>query len=147
VTALGSIGNNLASACYWHPTWPYKSSLTNVSSKALGAGYTAHSHKQWNQQTGASLALFDVAAAALKAAGDPHDAHAIVAAMQKLHVETPIGVLNWAKARPGVPSNVVPTPIPGGQWVKSKKFKVDFTICEHSDDHRIPIGGHLKQYA
>src|SRR5438034_94774 len=28
VTALGSLGNNLASACYWHPTWPYKSSLT-----------------------------------------------------------------------------------------------------------------------
>jgi len=147
VTALGSIGNNLASACYWHPTWPYKSSLTGISSKALGAGYTAHAHKQWNQQAGPSLALFDVAAAALKKAGDPHDPQAIVGAMQKLSVETPIGVLNWAKARPGVPSNVVPTPIPGGQWVKSKKYKVDFTIAEHSDDHKIPIGGHLKPYS
>jgi branched-chain amino acid transport system substrate-binding protein len=147
VTALGSIGNNLASACYWHPTWPYTSSLTKISSKALAAGYTAHAHKQWNQQAGPSLALFDVAAAALKAAGDPHDPQAIVGAMQKLSVETPIGVLNWAKARPGVPSNVVPTPIPGGQWVKSKKYKVDFTIAEHSDDHRIPIGGHLKPYS
>jgi branched-chain amino acid transport system substrate-binding protein len=147
VTALGSLGNNLASACYWHPSWPYTSSSTNISSKALGAGYTAHSHKQWNQQAGPSLGLFDVAAAALKAAGDPHDGQAIVGAMKKLRVETPVGVLDWSKSRPGVPSNVVPTPIPGGQWVKSKKFKVDFTICEHSDDRKIPIGGHLKPYA
>ena len=147
VTALGSIGNNLASACYWHPTWPYTSSLTKISSKALGAGYTAHAHKQWNQQAGPSLALFDVAAAALQKAGDPHDKNAIVGAMQKLRVETPVGVLDWSKARAGIPANVVPTPIPGGQWVKSRKFKVDFTICEHSDDHKIPIGGHLKPYA
>jgi branched-chain amino acid transport system substrate-binding protein len=146
VTALGALGNNLASACYWHPTWPYKSSLTHVTSKQLGAGYTAHSHKQWNQQAGPSLALFDVAAAALKAAGDPHDKDAIVAAMKKLRVETPVGVLNWSKSRPGIPANVVPTPIPGGQWVKSKKYKVDFVICEHSDDPKIPIGGHLKSY-
>jgi len=146
VTALGSLGNNLASACYWHPTWPYKSSLTHISSKSLGAGYTAHSHKQWNQQAGPSLALFDVAAAALRKSGDPKDKNAVVAAMKTLKVETPVGVLDWSKSRPGVPSNVVPTPIPGGQWVKSKKFKVDFVICEHSDDPKIPTGGHLKPY-
>jgi branched-chain amino acid transport system substrate-binding protein len=146
VTALGSLGNNLASACYWHPTWPYKSSLTNLSSKAIASGYSAHAKKQWNQQAGPSLGLFDVAAAGLKKAGDPHDPQAIVAAMQKLRVETPVGVLDWSKSRAGIPSNVVPTPIPGGQWVKAKKYKVDFVICEHSDDPKIPIGGHLKPY-
>ncbi|MES1247133.1 MAG: ABC transporter substrate-binding protein, partial [Actinomycetota bacterium] len=143
VTALGSLGNNLASGCYWHPTWPYKSSLTGVSSKLLATGYEAHAKKQWNQQEGPSLALFDVAAAAMKASGDPKYKNAFVSAMKKLRVETPVGVLDWGKARAGVPSNVVPTPIPGGQWVKAKKYKVDFTICEHSDDKKIPIGGHL----
>ena len=69
VTALGGIGNNLASACYWHPTWPYKSSLTGITSKQLAAGYTKKSGKQWNQQAGPSLALFDVAVAALKKSG------------------------------------------------------------------------------
>ena len=147
VTALGSLGNNLASACYWHPTWPYTSSLTGISSKNLASGYTAHSGKQWNQQAGASLALFDVAAAALKASGNPKDKNAVAAAMKKVKVETPLGVLNWGVARPGVPFNVVPTPIPGGQWVPVPgKFKIDFTICEHSDDKHIPIGGHLKPY-
>ena len=36
VEALGSLGHNLATACYWHPTWPYKSPLTGLSSQASG---------------------------------------------------------------------------------------------------------------
>jgi len=56
-------------------------------------------------------------------------------------------VLDWTKSRAGVPWNVVPTPIPGGQWVRTHdKYKIDFVICEHSDDPRIPVGGHLKVY-
>ena len=147
VTALGGIGNNLASACYWHPTWPYSSSLTGVTSKQLAAGYEKKSGKQWNQQAGPSLALFDVAAAALKKSGNPKDKNAVANAMKGVRVQTPIGVLDWTKKRPGVPFNVVPTPIPGGQWRKvANKYKVDFTICEHSDDHHIPIGGKLRPY-
>jgi branched-chain amino acid transport system substrate-binding protein len=147
VTALGSLGDNLASACYWHPTWPYKSSLTGISSKQLADGYKARSGKQWNQQAGPSLGLFDVAAALLKLSGNPKDKNAVIGAMKKLKVQTPVGVLDWTKTRAGVPWNVVPTPIPGGQWVKTNdKYKIDFVICEHSDDPRIPIGGHLKAY-
>src|SRR5437763_4008315 len=145
VTALGSLGNNLASAVYWHYTWPYKSSLTGITSKALANGYKAHSGKHRNQQAGPSLGLFDAAAALLKLSGNPKDKNAVAAAMKKLKVETPVGVLDWSKTRAGVPWNVVPTPIPGGQWVKTgDKYKIDFVICEHSDDHKIPIGGHLK---
>jgi branched-chain amino acid transport system substrate-binding protein len=148
VTALGSLGYNLASACYWHPTWPYKSSSTGIASKQLAAGYTARSGKQWNQQAGPSLALFDVAKAALVKSGNPKDKNAVADAMKKVKVETPIGVLDWTQSRPGVPFNVVPTPIPGGQWRKvAGKFKVDFVICEHSDDPKIPIGGKLKAYS
>ena len=147
VTQLGALGNNLASACYWHPTWPYSSSLTGISSKHLADGYKAHSGKQWNQQEGPSLALFDVAAALLKASGNPKDKNAVIGALKKVKTETPVGVLDWTKSRPGIPWNVVPTPIPGGQWVKTgDKYKIDFVICEHSDDPRIPIGGHLRAY-
>ena len=147
VTALGSLGDGLASACYWHPTWPYKSSATGVTSKQLAAGYTAHSGKEWNQQAGASLALFDVAKAALMKSGNPKDKNGVAAAMKKVKVETPLGVLDWTKKRAGVPFNVVPTPIPGGQWRKvAGKYKIDFVICEHSDDPKIPVGGKLKPY-
>ena len=71
VEALGAIGIGLASAAYWTPTFPYTSSLTGVSSADLASGYEGSSGKQWNQQLGPSLALFDAAAAASKASGRP----------------------------------------------------------------------------
>ena len=83
VTPLGALGNNLASACYWHPTWPYSSSLTGISSKQLARRLQGDSGKQWNQQAGPSLALFDVAAALLKASGNPKDKNAVANALRR----------------------------------------------------------------
>ena len=69
----GSLGYNLASGVYWHPTFPYKSRLTGMTSKQLAAGYTKATKKQWNQQLGATMALFDVGVAALKAERQPEE--------------------------------------------------------------------------
>jgi len=60
-------------------------------------------------------------------------------------VETPIGVVDWTKKRVGVPSNVVPTPILGGQWRKTNG-KFEFVICEHSGDPKVPVASKLKKY-
>src|SRR6266699_2389498 len=150
VTALGSIGNGLASGVYWAPTWPYKSSLTGMTSKQLGDGYEAASGKQWNQQLGASLSLFDVAAGVLKASGNPKDKSKIVDAMKTLTVETPVGNLDWSKpvslAGVAVP-NVVSAPIIGGQWKEGiSKWPIDFAICENAADPNVPIASTLKPY-
>ena len=145
VEALGNLGYNLASARYWDSTWPYKSPLTGLTSKQLGAGYTKKTKKQVNQQLGASLALFDVAQAVLRKAGDPKSKKKVAAAMKTLQVETPLGHLRWGK---GPVPNVVPTPIPGGQWRKAAKgpFKLQWVYCEHSADPKIPIQSKLTPY-
>jgi branched-chain amino acid transport system substrate-binding protein len=145
VESLGDIGVNLASAAYWTPTYPYTSSLTNVSSKDLADGYQNESGKQWNQQLGPSLALFDVAAAALKAVSNPKDKASVAAAIGKLDVQTPIGRLQWGKGPNG---NVVATPIIGGQWVAATggKYKLDFVLCENSSDPNVPVAAKLKEY-
>ncbi len=147
VDALGSIGANLASAVYWGPTWPYRSSLTGVTSKDLGSGYEHASGKQWNQQLGASLALLDVAAALLKASGSPNNKQKVAAAMKRLTVDTPIGRLAWGRGP--LPPNVVATPIIGGQWrkVRGSAYALDFVICEHSSDPNVPIASTLTPYA
>jgi branched-chain amino acid transport system substrate-binding protein len=146
IESLGPIGVNLAGAAYWTPTFPYKSSLTNVTSKDLATGYQDSSGKQWSQQLGPSLALFDVAAAALRAAGDPKDKEAVAKAIGALEVETPVGHLQWGK---GPNANVVTTPILGGQWVTagSGRFPLDFVLCENSCDPSVPISAQLKPYA
>jgi branched-chain amino acid transport system substrate-binding protein len=145
IESLGKIGVGIASAGYWTPTYPYTSSLTNISSQQLSQGYTAKTGKQWSQQLGPSLALFDAGAAALKAVSDPHDKAAVAEAIGKLSVETPIGKLEWGKGPNG---NVVATPIIGGQWVKSKsgKFPLDFVLCENSSDPNVPIAAKLQPY-
>jgi branched-chain amino acid transport system substrate-binding protein len=152
VSSLGAIGNGLASGVYWAPTWPYKSSLTGLTSKQLGDGYESSTGKQWNQQLGASLSLFDVAAAVLKASGNPKDKQKIVDAMKTLTVETPVGNLDWTKNPnfgPGTPavSGIVSTPIIGGQWKQNvSKWPIDFVICENSSDSNVPVASTLQPY-
>jgi len=152
IEAVGlKLGNKLATGCYWGPTWPYKSTLTGITNKELAAGYEKHSGKYWNQQTGASLALFDVAAAALKASGNPKDKTAVASALKNLNVNTPLGNLHWGTNSPTknpVP-NVVATPIPGGQWLTTKKgskYPLEFLFCEHKDDPNVPIQAKLQPY-
>jgi branched-chain amino acid transport system substrate-binding protein len=145
VQSLGAIGVNLAGGAYWTPTFPYKSPLTGVTSKQLGDGYQTTIGKQWNQQLGPSLALFDVAAAVLTASGNPKDKKAVAKAMGSLSVDTPIGHLDWSK---GPVANVVATPILGGQWVAgSGAYSVDFVICENSSDPNVPTATKLIAYS
>src|SRR5208282_6706422 len=88
VTALGALGYNLASAAYWHKAFPYKSSLTGVSGDELADGYEKASGKQWTQQLGASLALFDAGAATIQASSDPTSKEAVAKAMSTLKTVT-----------------------------------------------------------
>jgi branched-chain amino acid transport system substrate-binding protein len=151
VAASGTLGYNLASAEYWGPTWPYRSSLTGISSAALGAGYTKRTGRFVNQQAGATMALFDVAAGALEASGNPKDKSAVAAALSKLKVQTPIGPLHWGAGGAKNPvGNIVSTPIVGNQWRKSPKggkFNLELVVCEHADDPQVPIASKLISYS
>ncbi|MFI5793487.1 ABC transporter substrate-binding protein [Streptomyces sp. NPDC051677] len=146
VEALGSIGIGIAGGAYWTPTFPYSSSLTKTSSKDLADGYQKSSGKQWTQQLGPSLALFDAAAAAFQAAADPKDKKAVAQAIAGLDVQTPVGRLQWGK---GPNANVVATPILGGQWVQAAQgspYKLDFVLCENSSDPNVPVAARLRPY-
>lgn len=151
VDASGALGYNLASGEYWGPTWPYSSSLTGISSAALGAGYTKHTNRYVNQQAGATLALFDVAAAALTASGNPKDKAAVASALSKLKVQTPIGTLHWGAGGAKNPvDNIVSTPIIGNQWrraPKGSKFNLELVVCEHADDPAVPVASKLAAYS
>jgi branched-chain amino acid transport system substrate-binding protein len=145
IEALGPIGVDIAGGAYWAPAYPYTSSLTNVGGKELAEGYQNAAGKQWNQQLGPSLALFDVAAAALKAAPNPKDRNAVAQAIGTLDVQTPVGRLQWGKGPNG---NVVATPILGGQWITSTdtRYQVEFVLVENSSDTNVPVAAKLRQY-
>lgn len=146
VEALGDLGENLATAAFWHPGYPYKSTLTGLSGQAIADSYEKKSGKQWTQICGTGLALFDAGIEALKTSPDVKNRKATADAIGKLKVETPVGQLDWSKGPVG---NVVGNVIPGAQWVKSSggKFPLELVMTENSEDPKIKVQAKLKPYA
>ena len=146
VEALGSLGPGLATAVYWHKDFPYKSPLTGLSSKEIADGYEKASGKQWTQQLGATMSLFDAGVAALQASGNPLDKAVVAKAISTLKASTTVGVIDFTK---GPVPNCFNTDIIGSQWVKAKpgsKFKLDLVITENANDRNVPVQAQLKPY-
>jgi branched-chain amino acid transport system substrate-binding protein len=146
IEALGPLGYNISSGCYWHRDFPYTSALTGLDGKALADGYEKASGRQWTQQLGASLSLFDAGIAALKASGNPKDKASVAKALSTLQTTTSVGKLDFTK---GPVPNVCATPIIGTQWIKatSGKFKLDYVITENAGDRNVPVSAKLHAYA
>jgi branched-chain amino acid transport system substrate-binding protein len=145
--ALGSLAYNIASLCYWHPTFPYKSPLTGGTSQELADGYEKSSGRQWNQQLGGTQSLLDVGAELLKASANPKDKAEVAKTLSHFKVTTTVGVVDWGK---GPVPNVFPTSLIGAQWVKAKpgsKFKLDLVIVDNANDPNVPIGAKLQPYS
>jgi branched-chain amino acid transport system substrate-binding protein len=145
--ALGPLAYNIASLCYWHPTFPYKSPLTGGTSQELADGYEKTTGHQWNQQIGATLSLLDVGAELLKASANPKDKAEVAKTASHLKVTTTVGVVEWGK---GPVPNVSPTALIGAQWIKAKpgsKFKLDLVIVDNANDPNVPIGAKLQPYS
>jgi branched-chain amino acid transport system substrate-binding protein len=145
--ALGSLAFNIASLCYWHPTFPYKSPLTGGTSQELADGYEKSAGKQWNQQIGATQSLLDAGTEALKATSDPKNKQEVAKTLSHLKVTTAVGVVEWGT---GPVPNVFPTPLIGAQWVQAKagsKYKLDLVIVDNADDPNVPIGAKLHPYS
>jgi branched-chain amino acid transport system substrate-binding protein len=146
VESLGDLGHNLASGAYWHKTFPYKSSLTGISGVELADGYEKSFGKQWTQQLGASMALFDAGIAALKASANPRNKEAVAKALGSLNTVTMAGKVDFTS---GPVPNVSPGPIIGTQWVKAKpgsKFKLDYVVSENANDPNVPVASKLVAY-
>jgi branched-chain amino acid transport system substrate-binding protein len=146
VEALGSLGVNLGSAAYWHKAFPYTSSSTGVSGTELADGYEAASGKQWTQQLGATLSLFDAGFDALKKASDPKSKEAVAKSIATLNTVTIAGKVDFTS---GPVPNVSPGPIIGTQWVKApegSKFPLDYVVTENATDPNVPVGAKLQPY-
>jgi branched-chain amino acid transport system substrate-binding protein len=147
VEALGDLGINLSSACYWHKTFPYKSTVSGVTGIELADGYEKSSGKQWTQQLGASMSLLDAGFEALRVSSNPTDRAAVAKALSTLKTTTMAGKVDFTS---GPVANVSPGPIIGAQWVKApagSKFKLDYVVTEHATDPNVPIGAKLIPYS
>jgi len=143
--ALGPLGYRINAGAYWHPVFPYSSALTGLSSMQLAMAYQDQTGRQWQQQLGPSLALFDAMVATLKSAGSPKDKAAVAKAMSTLQTTTVLGKIDFVN---GPVPNVATTNLIGAQWLKAKsgKYKLDYLTFEHVEDPSVPIQAPLQPY-
>lgn len=147
VESLGNLGVNLASACYWHKAFPYTSSISGVGGSELADGYEAASGKQWTQQLGATLALFDAGFDALKQAADPKNKETVAKSIATLNTVTIAGKVDFTS---GPFPNISPGPIIGTQWVRApegSKFPLDYVVTENATDPNVPVAAKLLPYS
>jgi branched-chain amino acid transport system substrate-binding protein len=145
IEALGSLGYKICSAAYWHKTFPYASPITGLHGAALAAAYESGTGRQWHQQLGATMALFDAGIAALSQASNPKDKGAVAKSLSTLDTTTTVGKVDFSS---GPVPNVSTMPVYTAQWLKAKNgpYKLDYLITENGGNAAIPIGQALVPY-
>ncbi len=142
VKALGNLVNNVATDAWWTPNMPWKSSLTGETCQQIADQYEAATGQQWVQAL-SNYSLFEVAYAALTAAGDPHDKAAVADAMFKVNIEGLAGQLDWTSKKNPAPG-VVDTPCVGVQWKPSSKWGFSMAVVDNTLMPNVPTTGNLE---
>ncbi|HEX7324377.1 MAG TPA: ABC transporter substrate-binding protein [Rhodanobacteraceae bacterium] len=139
IAALGALGHNVCAETFWAPVFPYKSPLTGGTSQELADGYEKATGHIWAEQQGATLALFEVGMAVLKAAKNPTNRAAIRDVIPTLDMITTLGRVNF---KAGPYPNTATTPMIGAQWVKTppgSKFALDWVTIDNAEDRNVPV--------
>jgi branched-chain amino acid transport system substrate-binding protein len=146
VEALGDSGDGLASEVWWTPNHPFSSSLTGETSKQVSDQYESSTGKQWTQFVGFVHALFEVCFDVLSRAGST-DKQAIADAAAATQLDTIVGPIAYGKN--GLPKNVSPTSLVGGQWKKASggKFPFELLVVNNKQSPEIPTNGELTPLA
>ena len=146
IEALGDQGHNLSSEIWWSPMHPFTSSLTGESAKDLAGGFSEATGRPWTQPIGFTHALFEVAADALKRAGDPTNPEDLADAIGATRLDTVVGRVAWdgAGMPPFAAKNVCKTSLVGGQWRLKGDGKYELVIIDNKSAPMIPTGGTME---
>jgi len=145
IEALGSLGYKICSAAYWHRTFPFVSPIIDMAGEGLAGAYETGTGKQWHQQLGATMALFDAGFAALTRASDAKDKAAVAKSLSVLNVVTTVGKVDFTS---GPVPNVSTMPVLTAQWLKatSGPYKLKYVLTDNASEPSIPIQQPLIPY-
>jgi branched-chain amino acid transport system substrate-binding protein len=152
--AVGDIALNVTSGCWWHPSWPFKSSLTGETCQAFADDYEKRTNSQWTQPL-LHLAIYEMANYAFKNAKDPANKDSLLEAIKSMKLDTIGGSIDFtaavtAQPTPGlnhVHPNVYKSAIMAGQWVKGTKYKFDYLSVDNTNYPSISATGKLAAIA
>jgi branched-chain amino acid transport system substrate-binding protein len=135
LAGVGERASGLTTELAWHPAYPFTSTTTGESAKAIAEAWTTATGKPWIQTIGLKHALIDLCVQSLRGAADTTDPAAILVAIQALDVETTLGRCNFAASKI---RNVAKATILGGQWwQEGAGFSLE--IAANPTDTDIPL--------
>ena len=142
--AMGSIGEGLTAEVWWHPTFPYKSSLSGETAQQFADAWETATGKQWTQPL-MHYIVFEIVADALKRTNNVDSKDAIVAAVKATSLDTLAGNINFTAGGTANPMpNVATTPLAGGQWVKGTKYPFDLKIVANGVAPQVTVQGEVE---
>jgi branched-chain amino acid transport system substrate-binding protein len=134
-TAVEAIGGDLglgtSTEAVWHPSYPFKSSLTGESGKELADAYESSSSKQWTAPLGGLYSGYEVVADALKRA-QTLDKEALRKALAAIDLNTIQGYTKFNE------KNIAIVPSGGLQWIKGKKFPFQPVLVSNGNYKMLP---------
>jgi branched-chain amino acid transport system substrate-binding protein len=145
IEAMGTAAG-VSTEVWWSPAHPFTSSLTGARAGQLADDYQASTGRQWTQPLGIVHALFEVAAAVVKKAGDVGDRQALADAIKDTSMDTVAGRVDWTANQADFP-NVSRTPLVGGQWRRGRRWEYELEIVSNTVHPEIPATGTLQPIA
>ncbi|WP_299048799.1 ABC transporter substrate-binding protein [uncultured Tateyamaria sp.] len=111
VEALGDLGNNHSFDLFWHPDFPFTSTITGQTAREFADDYMQSTERQWIQTMGSIHAVLEAAVRCLRDSdGTRSGTRDVLATLQ---METIAGRIDTPA---GPVKNVALTPLTGGQW-------------------------------
>jgi ABC-type branched-subunit amino acid transport system substrate-binding protein len=138
------LGVGLAFTTWWGPTFPYESSFDGTTPQQWIDAFAASpegADLTWNQATPLNYSLFELAAAALSASGNPHDKAALNEALDGLNMMTLAGQIDFTDGPfPGIA--VIPTAV--GQWQKAADGGWEWVVVDAGTVDGLPVDRPLE---
>src|SRR5882724_12435951 len=138
--ALGPLVTNVMSPLWWTPQFPYKSSLDGTTASAFAANYKTSTGNDWTQPMGFNYAVFEIAVAALKAAGDPTDKAAVASAIGKLKGQAITGAYDFTS---GPVPHVSQIPELLAQW-RVQSGAPQLVVIDNSELPAVPVASQMQ---
>ena len=145
--AIGEIAYGFLGEGVWHPTWPFKDTLTGMTCQELADEYEAFTGDMWTAAM-ASYSKFEWAIDVFKRAADPMDKETVVEAIKTTNMTTMQGPINFTE--PVDPKgwhpneNVYKQLFCAVQWRKGTKYMFEPVIVGNAEATMVTIQGKIE---
>lgn len=151
--AVGPIGDGQCGTQWFHPTYPFKSSLTGETCQQLCDDFEAKLGRQW-EQTIMHYVLFEWAVDVLSRTTNLDDKEEMIKRVAETNMKDSVAgpfdftaPVQWGTAHP-VQNNVI-TPTYGGQWrlTNGGKYQFELVVVSNAAAPQVAVADKLKPMA